>query len=71
MAHLIGPDSLPSKDQLDSSLVHYYIYQSYNILFKQFLPHLSSPQERAFVVLNNEGDFGIVKGKWTGFNKKV
>lgn len=57
MTHLIGADSLVSKEQLDSNL--------------QFLPHLSSPDERVFIVLNKEGDFAIVKGRWTGFSRKV
>ncbi|KJH53574.1 hypothetical protein DICVIV_00319 [Dictyocaulus viviparus] len=56
MAHLIGADSLPSRDQLDNNL--------------QFLPHISSPDERAFVIVNKDGDYAIVKGKWTGFSRK-
>ncbi|KAI6233015.1 hypothetical protein M3Y99_00962400 [Aphelenchoides fujianensis] len=57
MGHLIGADSLPSKDQLDSSL--------------QFLPHLSAPDERSFLVVNRDGDFALVKGRWHGFSRKV
>uniref|UniRef100_A0A1I7SDS2 AAA domain-containing protein n=1 Tax=Bursaphelenchus xylophilus TaxID=6326 RepID=A0A1I7SDS2_BURXY len=57
MAHLIGADSLPSKEQLDSNL--------------QFLPHLSSPDERVFIVLNKDGDSAIVKGRWNGFSRKI
>ncbi|EYC04497.1 hypothetical protein Y032_0087g2046 [Ancylostoma ceylanicum] len=56
MAHLIGADSLPSRDQLDSNL--------------QFLPHLSNADERAFVIVNRDGDYAIVKGRWTGFSRK-
>ncbi|VDM24562.1 unnamed protein product [Toxocara canis] len=57
MAHLVGADSLPSRDQLDPNL--------------QFLPHLSTPDERAFVILNKDGDYAIVKGRWTGFTRKM
>jgi hypothetical protein len=57
MSHLIGADSLPSKDQLDPNL--------------QFLPHLSSPDERVFIVLNRDGDFAIIKGRWNGFSRKI
>uniref|UniRef100_A0A0M3HR55 SHR-BD domain-containing protein n=1 Tax=Ascaris lumbricoides TaxID=6252 RepID=A0A0M3HR55_ASCLU len=57
MAHLVGADSLPSRDQLDPNL--------------QFLPHLSTPDERAFVVMNKDGDYAIIKGRWTGFARKV
>uniref|UniRef100_A0A0R3S2L9 VWFD domain-containing protein n=1 Tax=Elaeophora elaphi TaxID=1147741 RepID=A0A0R3S2L9_9BILA len=57
MAHLIGADTLPSKDQLDTNL--------------QFLPHLSAPDERAIAVMNKDGDFAIVKGKWIGFSRKI
>uniref|UniRef100_A0AC34RP08 Uncharacterized protein n=1 Tax=Panagrolaimus sp. JU765 TaxID=591449 RepID=A0AC34RP08_9BILA len=57
MSHLIGADSLPSKDQLDGNL--------------QFLPHLSSPDERIFIVLNRDGDFAIIKGRWNGFSRKI
>ncbi|VDL79693.1 unnamed protein product [Nippostrongylus brasiliensis] len=56
MAHLIGADSLPSRDQLDNNL--------------QFLPHLSNADERAFVIVNRDGDYAIVKGRWTGFSRK-
>uniref|UniRef100_A0A0N4ZFU5 SH3 domain-containing protein n=1 Tax=Parastrongyloides trichosuri TaxID=131310 RepID=A0A0N4ZFU5_PARTI len=56
MAHLIGSDSLPCKGQLDNNL--------------QFLPHLSSPEERIFLVSNRDGDFAIVKGAWSGYVKK-
>nr|CDJ80361.1 Protein of unknown function DUF1399 domain containing protein [Haemonchus contortus] len=56
MAHLIGADSLPSRDQLDNNL--------------QFLPHLSNADERAFVIVNKDGDYAIVKGRWTGFSRK-
>ncbi len=33
------------------------------------LPHLSSADKRAMVVLNKDGDFAIIKGKWTGFQR--
>jgi len=58
MAHLIGADSLPSKQQLDENL--------------QFLPNISHPaaDERAFIVLNRDGDFAILKGRWQGFVRK-
>uniref|UniRef100_A0A0K0FY40 ApaG domain-containing protein n=1 Tax=Strongyloides venezuelensis TaxID=75913 RepID=A0A0K0FY40_STRVS len=56
MAHLIGSDSLPCKGQLDANL--------------QFLPHLSAPEERIFLVSNRDGDFSIVKGSWSGYVKK-
>jgi hypothetical protein len=35
------------------------------------LPHLSSPDERVFIVLNRDGDFAIVKGRWNGFSRKI
>ncbi|KAI6202965.1 hypothetical protein M3Y94_00502000 [Aphelenchoides besseyi] len=57
MGHLIGADSLPSKEQLDSNL--------------QFLPHLSAPDERCFLIVNRDGDFGLVKGRWHGFSRKI
>lgn len=41
------------------------------IFFQQFLPHLSSPEERVFIVLNRDGDFAIVKGRWNGFMMRV
>ena len=41
-----------------------------SLLSQQFLPHLSSSDERAFVVMNKDGDFAIVKGRWNGFCKK-
>ncbi|VDM59654.1 unnamed protein product [Angiostrongylus costaricensis] len=56
MAHLIGADSLPSRDQLDNNL--------------QFLPHISNADERAFVIVNKDGDYAILKGRWTGFSRK-
>jgi hypothetical protein len=45
MSHLISADSLPTRDQLDQTL--------------QFLPHLSSPDERAMVIVNKDGDCGF------------
>ncbi|KAI6178251.1 hypothetical protein M3Y98_00480500 [Aphelenchoides besseyi] len=57
MGHLIGADSLPSKEQLDSNL--------------QFLPHLSAPDERCFLIVNRDGDFALVKGRWHGFSRKI
>ncbi|KAK6049230.1 hypothetical protein COOONC_13265 [Cooperia oncophora] len=38
--------------------------------FQQFLPHLSNADERAFVIVNKDGDYAIVKGRWTGFSRK-
>ncbi len=35
--------------------------------FQREGPHLSSPGERAFVILDCDGDCAIVKGAWTGF----
>lgn len=66
MAHLIGADSLPAKDQLDPNLVRSPLPlsspppPSYSnrliFIFQQFLPHLSSPEERAMVIVNKDGD---------------
>jgi hypothetical protein len=44
---------------------------SISSIFQQFLPHLSSSDERAIVIVNKDGDFAIVKGRWTGFLRKI
>ncbi|VDP22009.1 unnamed protein product [Soboliphyme baturini] len=49
-SHLLGPGSIPTKSQLEEHL--------------QFFPHLSSPDERAMVVSNRDGDFAVFKAKW-------
>jgi hypothetical protein len=34
------------------------------------LPNISSFDERAFLVLNKNGDFAILKGRWNGFVRR-
>lgn len=41
------------------------------VIFQQALPHLSSDDERAMVVMNKDGDYAIVKAKWKGFRCQV
>lgn len=40
------------------------------VSFQQTLPSLTSPDERAMVVLNRAGDFAVVKARWVGFKKR-
>uniref|UniRef100_A0A5S6Q8E1 Uncharacterized protein n=1 Tax=Trichuris muris TaxID=70415 RepID=A0A5S6Q8E1_TRIMR len=56
-AHLAGPDSLPSRSHLEEELTYF--------------PNLSSPEERAVIVLSTDGDFAVFKGSWVGHQNKV
>jgi hypothetical protein len=37
---------------------------------QQFLPNISAADERAFLVMNKDGDFAILKGRWNGFQRR-
>ncbi|XP_062595777.1 uncharacterized protein LOC134257152 [Saccostrea cucullata] len=59
VCHLIGPDTLPTPTQVQSS--------------DENSPITLSPQkgERAMIIKNNEGDWAILVGRWTGVRKGV
>ncbi|XP_046558329.1 uncharacterized protein LOC124267451 [Haliotis rubra] len=58
-AHLIGPDQLPHPDQVRTDSA-------------EKIPCLN-PQsgERAVLIKNNRGDWGIVTGSWTGVDERA
>ncbi|XP_062595714.1 uncharacterized protein LOC134257087 [Saccostrea cucullata] len=57
ICHMIGPDTLPTPSQVQSS--------------NENPPITLSPQEgeRAMIIKNNEGDWAILVGRWTGVRK--
>ena len=35
------------------------------------MPELSTPDERAMIIVNYKGDYAMIKGKWTGFQRRT
>ncbi len=54
-------------------VIHIHVALQILIVFcvQQFLPHLSSADERGMVVLNKDGDFAIIKARWAGFQTRI
>ncbi|KAK3102278.1 hypothetical protein FSP39_010151 [Pinctada imbricata] len=56
VCHLIGPDTLPRRDQVTK---------------KTKLTLTPSKGERAVVIKNNDGDWAVLTGNWTGLRKGI